>query len=457
VTGADKPLAERGAGGLIWIGVLVLLALSPIPFGSNRPWAWSLMSLCASLLLAAWTVVVATGRRTIVWRKALAIPAVMMALVILWIIVTLIPGVGPVNPVWQLASEQMGQPLRQQTALSVDAALVALMRLLAYISVFWLSLQFCRNRDRAEALLAWVSWSGLAIAVYGLVNYFAGNHYLLWFERWASLGDVTGTFVNRNHYATFAGFGLICAAGIGVMAYRSAWRLSDRSQAALARSIECMVGRPLVYFIVMIVIGMAWLQTHSRMGLAAVALGIVVMLLLMMAVGLIRRRLAPIFILLLTGFFLFQVSGGATVERIEARASEERVPLFDVVTEQIMSAPYTGSGYGSFAQAFVTYRDARLSTASFFSAAHNTYLELAAELGLPAAILMIFAVAWCAILCLIGSFRRRADRLYPIIAVAVTVVVAAHALLDFSIQIPAVALLYAALLGMGVAQSWSTE
>jgi hypothetical protein len=52
-----------------------------------------------------------------------------------------------------------------------------------------------------------------------------------------------------------------------------------------------------------------------------------------------------------------------------------------------------------------------------------------------------------------GVFARRRDQLFPLAAAAATVLVALHALVDLSLQIPAVAVTYTALLGLGVAQA----
>lgn len=190
------------------------------------------------------------------------------------------------------------------------------------------------------------------------------------------------------------------------------------------------------------------------MGTVAVLIGFAAMVLLMMVARLIRRRIIPWLIVFLLLLFLFQVSGQTTIDRLSATSEIDRLPLFSVVADQIGSSPYIGSGYGSFSQAFMMYRDQRLPGAYVFLQAHNTYLELAAELGIPAAILLVIAIGWCAGLCLIGVFRRQRGHVYPVIAFAVTLTVAVHALVDFSLQIPAVAALYASLLGMGVAQSW---
>ncbi|ATE66189.1 O-antigen ligase family protein [Rhizorhabdus dicambivorans] len=442
----------------VWIGLLLMLAVLPVPFGSNRPLAWSVMALCTSLLLAGWTVSLGCGYRRLVWRPALAVPLLCAVAVIGWVLLSTVPSAGFAHPVWAMTSEAFGRAVTDRMALSAEAALVGLMRLLAYMSIFWLSLQYCRDRGRADMMLKWVSWCGLLLAAYGLINYFAGNAYSLWYARWIGQADVTSTFVNRNHYATYAGLGLLCAAALGIAAFRSAWQVSDRSQRPFPRTLECLIGRPLVYFVITLIIAMAWLQSHSRMGVAAVLVGVVVMIALMMGVKIIRRQRFAWAVAVLMLLFLFQVSGGVTLERLGATTGEaERGPLYSIVIDQILDAPYAGSGYGSFAQSFLIYRDLRLPGTTMFYQAHNSYLELAAELGVPMTLLLLLAIGWCAGLCLSGAFRRARSQIYPIVAVAATVVVGVHALVDFSAQIPAVAALYAALLGMGVAQSWSTN
>ena len=66
------------------------------------------------------------------------------------------------------------------------------------------------------------------------------------------------------------------------------------------------------------------------------------------------------------------------------------------------------------------------------------------------------APALLAGMCLAGCLRRRRDRVFPAVGFAASVAVCAHAFVDFSLQIPAVAVTYAAVLGVGAAQSWRT-
>ena len=87
----------------------------------------------------------------------------------------------------------------------------------------------------------------------------------------------------------------------------------------------------------------------------------------------------------------------------------------------------------------------------------NTYLELLLELGIPAALLLLFGLGWIVAHCARGALTRKRDQHAANIAVGASVLVGLHALVDFSIQLQGVALSYAALLGAGYAQSWSSR
>jgi O-antigen ligase len=118
----------------------------------------------------------------------------------------------------------------------------------------------------------------------------------------------------------------------------------------------------------------------------------------------------------------------------------------------IADRPGTGHGYGTYEQTFRLYQD-RSAGLFLVDKAHNTYLEHAAELGVPATVLLYLGPLILFLFCLRGVFMRRRGKIFPLLAVSATVLVAVHALVDFSLQIPAIAVTYAAILGMGVAQS----
>ncbi len=67
---------------------------------------------------------------------------------------------------------------------------------------------------------------------------------------------------------------------------------------------------------------------------------------------------------------------------------------------------------------------------------------------------MMVLFAALVLILLRGVRQRRRDTIYPAAGFAVSVLVGVHALVDFSVQIPAVAAVFSLLLGIAFAQSW---
>ena len=67
---------------VVFPGLLAVVVLSPLPFGSTLPWVWSLLSAVLGGLLVLWGIAVASGRLRVavplrrVWPAAVAFLAV---------------------------------------------------------------------------------------------------------------------------------------------------------------------------------------------------------------------------------------------------------------------------------------------------------------------------------------------------------------------------------------------
>ena len=132
-----------------------------------------------------------------------------------------------------------------------------------------------------------------------------------------------------------------------------------------------------------------------------------------------------------------------------------RIALWNVAMHMITNEPVLGVGLGTYETAYPLYTEQFLPFS--MDKAHNDYLELAAGWGLPAAASWLLALAWLVGLCLRALFIRRRNRVYPLLALGATALVAFHSAFDFSLQIPAVALTYEPILGLGVAQAFPTS
>ena len=160
---------------------------------------------------------------------------------------------------------------------------------------------------------------------------------------------------------------------------------------------------------------------------------------------------------LLAGVAFLAIGGEVLDQRLAATSldrGEERLAVYKTTLDAIEASPRLGTGYGSFSEVFRFYR--RDYIPYLWLQGHNTYLENALELGIPAALALFAAFACMAVLTFRGFRRRRSAIIYPCTGLAATFLVAAHSMVDFSLQIPAVAATYALLMGAACAQSWKS-
>jgi O-antigen ligase len=275
-----------------------------------------------------------------------------------------------------------------------------------------------------------------------------------WVPKTAYIGDVTGTFVNRNSFATYANLGLLVCLVLLAEPFLAA-RSGDDLKRIAVQAMENLLGRRSVLLLALIVLATASLQSHSRGGLLS---GIVAVLFLLFLVFLVGRPRPLVGVVVLAmalggGWGILQISGQTSLERLAQtdETGSNRTNIWDIALQAYHERPELGQGYGSYPAAFAQKRDERFVLTNMM--AHNTYLEHLVELGWPATLLLYLGPMLLFLYAARGVFVRRRDQLFPLAAAAATVLVALHALVDFSLQIPAVAVTYAALLGLGVAQA----
>jgi len=222
----------------------------------------------------------------------------------------------------------------------------------------------------------------------------------------------------------------------------------------IASMIETTGGKAAVQLALGFVILAALMFTGSRGGIVATALG--VFGLFVLNVGRTKSRndallLSFAALIVVVGFFGFS---DVVVGRITERglSDQGRPAVFILTVKSILSAPLLGLGYGTFSSAFPFFRDDSVSIVGFWDKAHDTYIEIFQGLGLVFGAMLIASVAVLVFDCLKAALKQKRAATIPAIAAGVSLLVGAHALIDFSLQIQAVTLTYMAVLGAGVAQ-----
>lgn len=452
------------ANSALFTGLVAVVALAPLPLASARPWAWSLLSILVGMLLAAWAWTVATGRaRVDVPLRRLRLPMALFLLALAWAAMQAFARfpTDMVHPLWDEAAKALHGAASGTISMAPDRTATALMRLACYGGVFFLAVQLGRERSRAHHAQIAVAAIVVLYAAYGLSVFFSGTETILWLDKWAYLGDLTATFVNRNAFGAYAGLGCVVGSALFVFALRP--RRAGRETGGVHALAEKILVKAAPWLLTALVTGSALLLSHSRAAFLCTGAALVAVMAGMVACGAAKARNGAVtaIILLVVGVGIMGVSGEGTFDRLAgtnfgADADAARSMVYRLVTVAIADAPWTGYGLGSFEPAFAMYRDTSLAAPLIWDYAHNVHLELLMDLGLPATILFYAAIALPLGACLRGIATRRRDQIHPIVAVAATLLLGLHGLVDFSVQMPAVAVTFAFLLGIGYAQSWNT-
>ena len=440
--------------------LLLLVILAPLPLGSNREWSWTLCAFLAAIIALGWVLQSVFRPQQISLSLRPGVIVLFLA-VCTWAWVQTVAWVPTdwKHPLWMMNAEVLGQSLPGSISLAREDSLIALMRLLCYGLVFFLAFQFGSNRERALSTFKWVAFAGFAYAIYGLLVFWGDYGTLLWFFDEAYKGDVRGTFVNRNSFATYIGLSLLCAMAVfdqQVSRRKHGAPLLPNSGGIRIEQFILWVWKPLTAILLMTT---ALILTHSRGGFFSTLAGGLVLLYLLNRRQHTRRAGSRTILAgaVLVTVIAFVLTSEVLLKRIDLITVDgnARLEVYSMTTDAIDDNPLLGFGYGTFSDSFRLYRDENLH--GHYDKTHNTYLENIFELGWPAAGILFLCIGWISLICLKGAFNRGRDWIYPATGVSASVLVGIHSFFDFSLQMPAVAITYSCILGVACAQSWSSR
>lgn len=461
---ASEPAKPGDRVDAICLWLLLALALwAPLPFGSARPWAAGLLAVgIGGLILTLGIADARRGGEPAAPLRLLRLPGALFALAIGWAIIqslAIVPASWQ-HPLWPEAARLLpGQKVAGSIGIDRAGSLVAILHLLTYAGMFWLSFRLCRQPELTRRLVAGIAAIGALYAGWGLIVYGAGNRSVLWFDKWAYSGDLTSTFVNRNSFATFVGLALVTLMALLIDTILKRLDLRQDRRMILRSLGELLAGRAAWLVGSLAIVATALLLTHSRGGTAATGIGIVALLAIAFLAPSLRGPWRFSFGVLLAagGLAAILLSGAGTADRLAETNwnLEGRHEIYDLTLEAIGNTPILGTGLGTFRWIFMTYRPEDIPNT--VELAHDEYLENMLELGIPAALALFGSVLLLAVRCARGAFLRRRDAILPCLGFAASALVGVHSLVDFSLHIPAVTMAYLLILGAAVAQSTPTR
>lgn len=451
----ELPAANRFSSLLLFSAV----ALAPLPFGSTDALATAVW--CAVLGLALALVRPVRLHRAHLLLLGLAAIVVAAYMIVLHEQVVAHPwfGISSPHPLWQESSRLLETALSPAVSIAHDQPLLALgpplSMMLTLICGFLVSLE----RDRARQLINVIAWSGAAYAAFGIASYITDPTKVLWQDKQAYTTVLTATFINRNTAAVYFG---TCALIWQLIIFERIAKLlppTRESTNSVWRMILLVRPRKMLIAVSMFLLCLAaMLLTGSRAGVVC-SLGAMIA-----APGLFFRRrwsrkggaATMVAIGIGLALVLLETIGSGVSSRfdLDRLADGGRWEVYRSTVRMIADYPWLGTGLGTFALAFPSYRSASVSMWGIWDRAHNTPLELASEVGVPLAVLI--GLGWGVILAVLihGVRKRRRDHIFPVAGCLVALLALFHSSIDFSLQIPGFSVLVGALAGGGLAQSF---
>jgi hypothetical protein len=411
------PRAPEPARAILLGAVLALLVVFPLPFGSVGAGPVLFLELAAATVAAGAFLFLLRDPAALTARARGALLA--LALVVTVGIVQLLP-LGTQAAAMDVPIED-SVPALPSLSLAPPDTVDALCRLLGLALLAFATAVIVRRESHARACAVAIAISGAWQGLYGSIEYLSGRQQIFGYVKTAYLECATGTFINRNHYAGYLALTLPFALGLLLHA--------------------APLGRFWALFCIFCIWSGIVLST-SRGGMAAALLGALILF-----CGRMRQRgqvwLLLFALLLPTTFLAYQglAQPGARFAELDRELADGggRLAVWRAASQLALAAPWWGTGLGTFGSVFALVQPP--SVLLRFQHAHNDWLQAAVEGGIPT------VLAFLALLVIL-LWPSASTRIVGLGAGAAIAACALHALIDFSLRIPAVAALAAVVAGL---------
>ena len=338
---------------------------------------------------------------------------------------------------------------------------MSIIRFTVYGFFFLGLIQVLNSQKRLELMVFLILIIGCFEALYGLFQAYSGSNHIWWFKKFAYQNDVTGTYINRNHFAGFMEMGLLLAAAYTAgLSVRKKDRKAgvDYKPGLRGRLSRYLSGEPrfnkrtLILF-AGVVMGIGLIFSASRGGMISGAGGMLVMGLLL-ALRKNHRNKGVILLILfaLISVYALRIGVEYPVERFKSfyETFESRSRYAKKTMDMFEDYRLTGVGMGNFQYGYSKYQ-APEDEKVFIRHAHNDWAQFLAEAGIMGLCALVVGISYY-LYRTIRLWKRRSDPFAVCLGVAPIAAMAAlaiHSYSDFNLHIPANFLMLVAIMAIG--------
>ena len=404
-------------------GLAGVIFLVPLLMGGRHPLGQLVLVFLAVATAVAWGIRQWRSKKP-KWRPTWT-PLLLIAGAVLALLQVLpLPGVvrqcldprlAGILPLWHTVEPSVGG-LGTWSYLSMTPAdtSIGLALFLAYGLVFLVVVQRTGGVEDVERMMRWCALAALGMAVFGLVQFFAGNGKFFWFYQHPFTNTahaIKGSFSNRNHFAQFL------ALGMGPLI----WWLQD----TVRRTHDCPPGVAALggarrHELHMYLLGLAMallvfanLLSLSRGGIVAALIACAICTAVCyrasavggkVLAGLATAGLAIGLALAVFGYdqLVNRLDGFLTGSLEKLDYARGRRDIWATAMQAIPDHAIVGAGGGSFQEVYPTYGNVGIDAGVEYTHAESGPLQVAVEMGGVGLALVLVGIVCCGSWCLRG-------------------------------------------------------
>ncbi|MFC1516708.1 O-antigen ligase family protein [Thermodesulfobacteriota bacterium] len=341
---------------------------------------------------------------------------------------------------WNWINTPLDKPILILITLSILSACFSLHRytsfwstilLFNYLTIYYLIIHTFRTRPQIHQLVYLIVGVAAFLSIFGLLKTSGNNPFPWWTypEITQNVDRLASTYGNANHLAGYMEMAIPLLLGLMLAGPRGV--------------------RLFLLICITLLLFLSLMLSLSRGGWIGMLSG-----LLFMAATLsfdnpvVKKRLVMIVVVGAFASAVFVLSSTPTVKRIldlqQKAGLEARMAVWGGVVDMIQDHPMFGAGPGTFATVYTQYQPPGLNRRYF--AAHNDYLQLVSEAGLPVIAIML----WMIVVLYRKGFKKiknpsRLVRGVTLGAMSGITAILVHSVSDFNLHIPANAILFTVL------------
>ncbi|MDY7034804.1 MAG: O-antigen ligase family protein [Thermodesulfobacteriota bacterium] len=456
---------------------LVVLILSPLLFGAVHTYAYTIMSL--GVLIGALLLIRSYIRKDL--KSGLFqfhVPATSLNFLFLIFLGFLFFQITPLpDVVVELLSPEariVGEKSLPATGMSfrdgredgwfalspyIYPVRMSVIRWTVYGMFFFGLIRLLNSRKRIELTIFLILITGCFEALYGLIQTYSGSEYIWWYKKETHIGDVTGTYINRNHFAGLMEMCLFLAVSYSAgltgkkRKVRTERKSSLRVRISRILSGEQRFNKRILILFSGVVIGIGLIFSASRGGMIGAAGGMLCMgLLFVFRKG--HRRKAFIILIVFLAISISAIRIGVEYPagrfkyfydsmRVRGRYAQKTLDMFGDYRA-------AGIGVGNFKYAYPKYQ-APEDKNVFIRHAHNDWAQFLAEAGILGLFLLLTGISYY-IYQTLKLRKRRKDPFAVYLGSAPLAAMTAlgiHSYSDFNLHYPANFLMLTAITAIG--------